>query len=108
MFSTNSTCISPDLSSGGKIVFSRSFDLGITNQIFIMNADRSGVKQLTKNSCNDASPNFSPDGNKIVFVSLRDHANGEIYIMNTDGSNQKRITFNIYIDDYPCFAGKPR
>jgi len=40
---------------------------------------------------NDFSPQFSPDGNKIVFVSDRD-GNAEIYIMNADGSGQVNLT----------------
>jgi TolB protein len=40
---------------------------------------------------NDSSPQLSPDGKKIVFVSDRD-GNAEIYVMNADGSGQVNLT----------------
>ena len=39
----------------------------------------------------DSWGRWSPDGSKIVFVSLRD-GNGELYLMDSDGSNQVRLT----------------
>ncbi|MCP2727622.1 TolB family protein [Limnofasciculus baicalensis] len=38
---------------------------------------------------------WSPDGQKIAFVSVRDR-NHEIYIMNRDGTGQTRLTNNSY------------
>ena len=42
-------------------------------------------------SGSDGSPDWSPDGTKIVFVSARD-GNFELYTMDSDGSNETRIT----------------
>lgn len=47
---------------------------------------------------NDFSPQFSPDGNKIAFVSDRD-GNAEIYVMSADGSNQVNLTNDPAITD---------
>jgi serine/threonine protein kinase len=60
--------------------------------IWIMNADGTGQKQLT---VVDAGANFrakvTPDGRYIVFVSIRnDQAN--IWRMNLDGSNRQQLT----------------
>jgi Tol biopolymer transport system component len=77
---------SPD---GQKILFSRS---GSTNSEFlVVNADGSGLTQLTNNPAIEYWPNWSPDGQKIVFHSNRDRENN-IYIMNADGSGVTRIT----------------
>lgn len=61
-------------------------------------------------SVNDFEPSWSPDGTKIVFVSLRDGPNPinyftrqqyrNIYIMNADGSDQRRIGGAIYGAEY--------
>ena len=49
--------------------------------IYVMNADGSGVIQLTDNPGGDGDPAWSPDGRWIAFTS-----GGNIYVMNIDGS----------------------
>ena len=53
-----------------------------------MNADGSGQQRLTTQG---AQPGWSPDGQKIAFMSERD-GNSEIYTMNADGSQQRNLT----------------
>src|SRR5437899_2932200 len=54
--------------------------------IFTMKLDGTGKTNLTANSSAvDVSPDWSPDGQKIVFVSRRDSGNREIYVMDADG-----------------------
>ena len=57
------------------------------NEIYVMNADGSGVRRLTDNQANDLAPSWSPDGQRITFVSDR-----EIYVMNANGSDVRRLT----------------
>jgi Tol biopolymer transport system component len=76
---------SPD---GTKIAFMNNYDGDY--EICVMNADGSGVKQLTKNSAIDAYPSWSPDGTKIAFASNRD-GDDDIWLMNADGSDQTNI-----------------
>jgi TolB protein len=77
---------SPD---GSKIAFVSVRD--DTPEIYVMNADGSGLTRLTNNRSVDAEPNWSPDGSKIVF--RRDlAAPGEIYVMNADGTGQTNLT----------------
>jgi|SRR5262245_4873155 len=78
---------SPD---GTKMAFSSNRDGNW--EIYVMNADGSGITRLTANrSADDASPAWSPDGSKIAFHSNRDD-NYEIYLMNADGSGQTNLT----------------
>jgi hypothetical protein len=81
---------SPD---GTRLVYSRSPTSGpFENAIYVVQTDGTGVTRLSPPApANDYSPAWSPDGNKIAFVSERD-GNPEIYVMNTDGSNQTRFT----------------
>ncbi len=75
--------------SDGKILFSST--MSGNDEIWSINADGSGQKQLTNNIADDNSPIASPDGNTIYFSSNRA---GEVHIwrMNADGSNQTQVT----------------
>jgi dipeptidyl aminopeptidase/acylaminoacyl peptidase len=56
-----------------------------------MGVDGSGQTRLTNNAADDFRPSFSPDGERIAFVSDRD-GNQEIYAMNASGSDQTLLT----------------
>jgi TolB protein len=58
-------------------------------EICLMNTDGSGLTQLTDNSIQDLSANWSPDGHKLVFH--RGPLN-ELFVMNADGSDVTQIT----------------
>ncbi len=71
------------------------------HDIFIMNADGTGKKALTKSDKVDWFPRFSPDGQRVMFVRSRmgwtseRNANRpkrwDIYVINVDGSGEKKI-----------------
>jgi Tol biopolymer transport system component len=67
-------------------------------EIYVINADGSGVARLTNSPGGDYHPAWSPDGRRIAFYSERD-GNAEIYAMNADGSGITRLT-NHSADDY--------
>ncbi|MEK7433404.1 MAG: DUF5050 domain-containing protein [Cyanobacteriota bacterium] len=81
--------ISPD---GNQIVYVSYRKLnGTQGDIYLINSDGSGEKQLTTEAQNsDAS--WSPDGSKIAFHSTRNGLSQEVFIMNADGSNQTQLT----------------
>lgn len=80
---------SPKAQSSYKIVF-QSDETGVY-QIFTVNGDGSGKRQLTFYSEPSFLPRWSPDGKKIAFA----HGAGkksELYVMNTDGSKSRKLT----------------
>lgn len=85
----------PDRSKGYVWKLYESFD------IFLK--DGNAIKQLTDAPGYDAEATVSPNGDKVVFTSLRD-GDPEIYIMNLDGSEQKRLTFEKGYDGGPFFS----
>src|SRR5439155_20997898 len=58
-----------------------------------MNADGSNTVNLTNNPGNDMSPEWSPDGTKIAFVSDGTGTSLQ-YTMNTDGTNVAMLSGN--------------
>ena len=69
--------------------------------IYVMNSDGSDQTRRTSDISKDEVPSWSPDGNKIAFVSYRD-GNLEIYIVNADGSNPIRLTNESATDYIPA------
>jgi Tol biopolymer transport system component len=72
----------------GKIAFKRSVEG--RSEIDVINPDGSERMVLSQNG---NSPEWSPDGTKIAFVSQREHSQ-DIYIMNADGTGEVRITYS--------------
>src|ERR687894_550114 len=77
----------------GRIAYVSHLPSGL-HEIYTMSPDGTERKQLTNNSAYDTSPAYSPDGNKIAFVSQREgQESGKIYTMNaTDGTAQKNLS----------------
>ena len=97
--------------NGGKIAFVSDRDgragcigqPGCNTEIYVMNADGSGQRNLTRNPARDDEPVWSPDGRKIAFVSRRD-GKPEVYVMNADGSGQRNLTRNPGRDSAPAWS----
>ena len=78
----------------GKIAFAsgRSVDF----DIWSMNLANGELKQITCGNNYNDFPRWSPDGSKIVFVSVEDDMIPSISVMNADGREKKRLTNKIY------------
>ena len=87
----------PTWSVNNKIAFVRGGD------IWTMNPDGSGQTQITSGPADDADPNWSPDGQHLVFASNRDEpgpdnctagsfrCHYDIYSMNANGTGITRL-----------------
>lgn len=87
----------PDRSKGYVWKLYETFD------IFLAGIDGSNLRQLTDTPGYDAEATVSPQGDKIVFTSLRS-GDPEIYTMDLDGRNQTRLTFEKGYDGGPFFS----
>jgi Tol biopolymer transport system component len=54
-----------------------------TWQLFVMNADGTNRRQITESNADEITPVWSPDGQRIAFVSQHD-GNREIYVVDAD------------------------
>ncbi|HUM69218.1 MAG TPA: hypothetical protein PLK31_10275, partial [Chloroflexota bacterium] len=76
----------PSWSVNDQLVFNASVELFW--QIYASNLDGSNQRQLTNSRVDEWSPEWSPDGTQILFLSERGSTlNPGIYLMKADGSN---------------------
>ena len=92
----------PSWSRDGRTIVFVSWRDG-NGEVYAMDADSSGPRNLTQHPAKDVRPAWSPDGRSIAFVSSRDRQS-EIYVMNADGSGKRNLTRNRANDDYPTWS----
>jgi Tol biopolymer transport system component len=75
----------------------------VAPEVYVVNADGSGLHNLTNNPAADYDPVWSPDGSKIAFDTHRD-GNWRVYVMNADGSGLSNLTNNPGGDVSPAWS----
>ena len=85
------------LMNGSRIIFERRGQP--STSIYAMNPDGTGQSLLVENA---SSPEVSPDGTRMAWVSERD-GNAEVYVSDIDGSNPTRITTGPETDNQPAW-----
>jgi hypothetical protein len=89
---------SPD---GTRIAYVNGY--GDDQQIRVMNADGSDVRELTSDHGLHIFPTWSPDGSQIAYVAF-DGTNANIYVMNADGSGSHQVTDDPAHEDAPAWS----
>lgn len=89
--------------AAGKIAFVSSRDGN--PEIYTINTDGTDLTRLTNDPAVDEEPAWSPDGQRIAFVSERSGVGSALYVMNADGSNVIRRTFSSLVSS--GFASNP-
>ncbi len=81
---------SPDASPDGeRLVYSSQGEK--QEDIFVVNKDGTGLRQLTSDPHADRFPRWSPDGLSIAFYSDRG-GRYEVWLINADGTNLRQLT----------------
>ncbi len=89
---------------GGYLLFTYGYpDTEEDVEIYRLKTDGSEVLQLTDNEANDFSPDWSPDGQSITFVSDGD-GDMEIYSMSLEGDGVLKLTNNTSDEGMPYYS----
>jgi TolB protein len=79
-------------------------------EIFVMNADGSGQRQVTSNGASNFAPYFHPDGRRLIFSSnVETRGDGgrpsfHLYLIGDDGNGLERLTFEAQFNSFPMFS----
>lgn len=85
----------PAMSLDGQTIVYSSPRTG-RGDLYAVNRDGAGTRQLTRDPLYEAEPCFSPDSRRIVFVKQMKYVGNSyqshLWIMNADGTGQERVT----------------
>ena len=76
-------------------------------ELWVMNADGTGQRQITNLGGANFGPSWTPDGQRIVFSSNYKNPrsrNFELYLVSLDGSGLQQITSHEEFDGFPMFS----
>jgi Tol biopolymer transport system component len=72
--------------------------------IFAINSDGSGLRQLTNDAARELAMNWSPDGTLLAFQRSEQDGPDDLYLMNLDGSGLVNLTRNPGDDWSPAWS----
>ena len=76
-------------------------------EIWVMNADGSGQRQVTNLGGANFAPFFTPDGRRIIFSSNHKSPrsrNFDLYLVGVDGAGLEAVTTDPEFDGFPMFS----
>ena len=77
-------------------------------ELWVMNADGTNQRQLTRLGGANFGPSWAPGGTRIIFSSNHQapprSGNFDLYLINLDGSGLERLTYNKDFDGFPMFS----
>lgn len=76
-------------------------------ELYTVNIDGTGLKQITDLGNANWAPYFHPSGEKIIFSSNHMSERGfpfNLFMINADGSGLEQITFDDTFDSFPMFS----
>ena len=80
-------------------------------EIYVMNADGSGQRQVTANGASNFAPYYHPDGRRIIYSSSWSATPGKkgrpafhLYLIRDDGTELEQITFQGHFNSFPMFS----
>jgi TolB protein len=78
-----------------------------TMELYVMNADGTGERQVTHNGAANFCPFFTRDGRRLIFASNMGDPGGrefDLYLISLDGTGLERVTTAPQFDGFPMFS----
>jgi TolB protein len=75
--------------------------------LWVMNADGSNQRQVTRAAGASFAPFFHPDGRRIIFASNHknpESRNFDLFLVNLDGGGLEQVTTSTEFDAFPMFS----
>lgn len=93
-----------DVSADGRLAFSSKS--GENDALYIYDIPSEDIirKYQWKDIVGISSPNFSPDGQRVVFSGLNFNGNKDLYILELKNDQLLQLTNDFYDDSAPCFS----
>jgi Tol biopolymer transport system component len=93
----------PAVSPDGRTVAFTALPPGSARiDVFLMNPDGSGLRQLTPGVADEA-PAWSPDGSRLAVHRFTDHAY-DLFVLNIDGSGQVLVSDELWNEADPAWS----
>ena len=76
-------------------------------ELWVMNADGTDQRQITRLGGANFAPFFTPDDQRIIFASNHGDPRGrnfDIYLVNLDGTGLEQVTTDPDFDSFPMFS----
>ena len=73
-------------------------------QVYVIDADGSNLKMITRSPNSAFVPKWSADGTAITFVIEYDGLRANIFEISADGGNLKRLTAGPKFDGRPAYS----
>ena len=99
----------PKLVQRDKDLLAKHLIVPLIFEVWVMNADGSNKRQVTKLNAASFAPFFTPDGKRIIFCTNyfatdARKRNFDLAVINIDGTGLERVTFNESFDGFPMFS----
>ena len=77
-------------------------------ELYVANADGGGGRRLTETDLQEVFPDWSPNGERVVFARIRDDDDDyELFVIAAGGGEPRRLTDNEAFDWMPDWFGTP-
>ncbi|HXH60156.1 MAG TPA: hypothetical protein VNI20_02230 [Fimbriimonadaceae bacterium] len=108
LISSHQNDTQPAWSPDGRLIAYASDRSGAGYDIWIANADGTGVRQLTAESGSEYMPKWSPDSKRITYYRVKGDQKDQVWMIDVDMKSEMLLSSGNYRNLSPVFVGSDR